>query len=151
MNLKLKDQDGFNHSKVYKAVADDEDAQLDDLKATSTDVNSFVNPPVSISESQEYLKAIIWNMKKIEQVPNVESKDIKDWEMKEHEETFGDMDVGLNDKFNVYGEAYHNNEKENPEENSKAVAKDLSYSSCLTCVDAEFPEAKQKRNFKKRP
>ena len=101
-----KGQDGFNDTKVYKAAADDEDAQLDDHKATSADSNSFDDPSESTSEPQEYLKARTSNMKEIDHNPGEESKDQKEWEMEEPVDTYEDLGGGLNDNY----------EEENPDE-----------------------------------
>ena len=105
----LKDKVGLDNSKAFIAVLVDNE-QLNDLKATK---------------------------KLIEHNPDEEPNDCKEWEMEEHVETFEDMNGGIDDKFDVDGEADQTNEVENPDENSEAAAEDLSYPPCSTCVDAD--------------
>ena len=102
--------------------------KLDDLKATTADVNSFDEP-------QKEFNAGFLSKKEFEHNLGEESRDNKG--MEEHVETFEDMNGGLDDKFNVDGEADQINEKENPDENSEAAAEELSYPNCSTCVDAD--------------
>ena len=132
VEMNLKGQDGFDDYKVYKVVADDEDAQLDDLMATSADANSFDGPLVSISESKEKFNAKFLSKNEIEHNLGEESRHNK--EMEEYENTFESKDSGLDYNFDVIGEAYHNNEEESPDENNEVTAEDSPYPTCSTCV-----------------
>ena len=50
IKMNLKEKVGLNDSNAYKTVADDENEQLDDVKATLADVHSLLDTPVSSSE-----------------------------------------------------------------------------------------------------
>ena len=100
-------------------MIDDENEQLDDLKATTADVNFFDEP------HNDY-NARFSSKHEIEHNPG--------------------MNGGLDDKFDVDGEADQTNEVENPDENSEAAAEDLSYPLCSTCVDADvYSEASDEK------
>ena len=125
VEMNLKGQDGNDDSKVYKAVADDEDAQLDDLMATSADGTSIDDPLVSISEPRKDLNAKLLSKNEVEHNLGEELRDNE--EMEEFANTFEGKDNGLDYKFAVIGEADHNNEEESPGENSEVAAEDLPY------------------------
>ena len=127
IKMKLKEKVGLDDSNAYKTVADDENEQLDDVKATLADVHSLFDTPVSCSEPLRDLTARHSNMKEIDNNPGEKSKDQKEWEMEEPAESLGDVNGGLND----------NNEEENPDEDVKADAEDLSYPSCSTCASTD--------------
>ena len=115
--MNLKDKVSLDDSNAYTAVEGDENEQLDDLKATTADVNFFDN--------------------EIEHNPGEESNVHKKWGMEEQVETFKGMNGGLDDKIDVDGEVDHNYEEENPDKNSKADAEDLSYPSFSICLSTD--------------
>ena len=117
IEMNLKDKVSLDDSNAYTAVEGNENEQLDDLKATTADVNFFDN--------------------EIEHNPGEESNVHKKWGMEEQVETFKGMNGGLDDKIDVDGEVDHNYEEENPDKNSKADAEDLSYPSFSICLSTD--------------
>ena len=122
IEMNLKDQVTLDDSKAFKAVFVNKYEQLNDLMATTADVNS-------VDEPQKDFNAKLSSKKEIE---NNECTDYEEWEVEEHANTFEDKDGSLDDNFDVIEEADYYNE-EDTEENNKAAAEDenLSYTSCI--------------------